>query len=365
MGVFPRFHGWIGEFTPVPYSTGDLEFLAPIPEPPVRHRFPGGSALTSGDHTDVGGEKIRAFAPGSIGNLACGYDVLGLALQGPGDEVVVTRVSGKGIRITAIHGDGGRLSRVVGENAAGTAAQAVLDELGIEAGIELELRKGLPLSAGMGGSAASAVAAAVAVDDLLGSRLPKDVLLHCALAGEAVAAGEGHTDNAAPSLLGGLVLIPTWEPLTTIELEVPRELVAVHVHPHIEIETAAARKVLGDTVALADAVTQWGNTAALVAGLFRQDWDLIARSVEDRIAEPLRSVAVPGFSAVKTAALDSGALASSLSGSGPSLFALCRGKERAEIVGKRMVQAFKKAAGLEADLLISEARAPGARILPV
>lgn len=312
----------------------------------------------------TGQDKIRAFAPGSIGNLACGYDVLGLALQGPGDEVTATRVPDKGIRISAIHGDEGRLSSVVAENAAGTAAQAVLDEMGVEVGIELELWKGLPLSAGMGGSAASAVAAAVAVDGLLGSRLPKDLLLHCALAGEAVAAGEGHTDNAAPSLLGGLVLVPAWEPLTTIELEVPHELVAVHVHPHIEIKTEAARRVLGDRVRLTDAVAQWGNTAALVAGLFRQDWDLIARSVEDRIAEPLRSPAVPGFEDVKAAALDSGALASSLSGSGPSMFALCRGRERAEVVGERMVQAFMDAGGLDADLLISRARAPGARILP-
>jgi len=310
-------------------------------------------------------EKVRAFAPGSIGNLACGFDVMGLALQGPGDEVVATRVPGSGIRIIAIHGDDGRLSSVAGENAAGAAAQAVLDEVGIDVGVELELWKGLPLSAGMGGSAASAVAAAVAVDGLLGSRLPKDILLHCALAGEAVAAGEGHTDNAAPSLLGGLVLVPAWEPLTTIELEVPRELVAVHVHPHIEIETQAARRVLGEKVRLEDAVAQWGNTAALVAGLFRQDWDLIARAVEDRIAEPVRSAAVPGFNEVRTAALNSGALASSLSGSGPSLFALCRGRERAEVVGERMVRAFQEAAGLEADLLISGARAPGARLLPV
>jgi homoserine kinase len=132
----------------------------------------------------------------------------------------------------------------------------------------------------------------------------------------------------------------------------------------MEIETASARKVLGDRVSLDDAVAQWGNTAALVAGLFREDWDLIARSVEDRVAEPLRAPAVPGFSEVKTAALNAGALASSLSGSGPSLFALCRGRERAEEVGKRMVEAFRSSAGLESDLIVSPGRAQGARILP-
>jgi homoserine kinase len=309
--------------------------------------------------------QCRAFAPGSIGNLACGFDVLGLALDGPGDEVLASRVPESGVKIRAIHGDGGRLSKEVEENTAGRAAQAVLDEVGGDDGILLELWKGLPLSAGMGGSAASAVAAAVAVNALLGDRLPLEVLLQCALAGEAVAAGEAHPDNAAPSLLGGLVLVPSWDPIRPIQLEVPRDLVAVHVRPHLEVDTEAARRILGSQEDLRDAVAQWGNTAALVAGLFRQDWEIIARSLEDRVAEPLRAPYVPGFREVKEAALRAGALAASLSGSGPSLFALCRGRERAEGVGKRMVEEFRTAAGLDADLTISSGRASGARILTV
>ncbi len=308
-------------------------------------------------------KECRVFAPGSIGNLACGFDVLGLALEGPGDEVLVRLSSEPGIRIRSIEGDGGRLPLRVSENSAGTAAQAVVDEVGSDAGIEMDLRKGLPLAAGMGGSAASAVAAAVATNLLLGDRLPRETVLRCALAGEAVAAGDAHPDNAAPSLLGGLVLVPSWDPLRTIELEVPRDLVVVHVHPQMEVETEWARRVLGDRVDLRDAVAHWGNTAALVVGLFRSDWDLIARAVEDRIAEPVRSKAVPGFDAVKKAALESGALASSLSGSGPSLFALCRGQERAAQVAERMVEAFAEAAGVEADFLISPGRARGARVL--
>jgi homoserine kinase len=307
--------------------------------------------------------SCRAFAPGSIGNLACGFDVLGLALEGPGDEVLARTMAGAGITIRAIHGDGGRLPLEAGRNSAGAAARAVMDELGTGEGVELELRKGLPLAAGMGGSAASAVAAAVAVDGLLKGGLPPESLLRCALAGEAVAAGDAHPDNAAPSLFGGLVLVPAWEPLRVIQLEVPRDLFAVHVHPHVEVETAAARRVLGDRVSLHDAVAQWGNTAALVAGLFREDWEIISRAVEDRVAEPLRASAIPGFHAVKEAALDAGALASSLSGSGPSLFALCRGRDRAESVGRAMVEAFRSAAGLDADLIVSPGRAPGARII--
>jgi homoserine kinase len=235
--------------------------------------------------------------------------------------------------------------------------------VGTEVGIELHLLKGLPLLAGMGGSAASAVAAAVAVDALLGASLPKEVLLRCALEGESVSAGDPHPDNAAPSLLGGLVLVPDWTPLRVVELRVPDELTAVHVHPHLEVATGPSRELLGDRVPLADAVAQWGNTAALVAGLFREDWELIARSVQDRIAEPHRAPAVPGFREVKEAALNTGALAASLSGSGPSLFALCRGRERARVVGEAMVEAFLQHGGVASDLIVSPGRAPGARVL--
>jgi homoserine kinase len=295
--------------------------------------------------------------------VACGFDVLGLAILGAGDEVTARASEEPGVRIAAISGDGDRLPREPRRNTAGAAAEAVLQLVRAPFGVELEISKGLPLAAGMGGSAASAVAAAVAVDGLLGSRLAPEALLQCALSGEAVASGAAHPDNAAPSLLGGLVLVPSWDPIRMIPLEVPEELFSVHVHPHMEVETAAARRVLGSTVSLPDAVAQWGNTAALVAGLFRGDWEIIGRAVEDRIAEPLRAPAVPGFAAVKGAALDAGALGASLSGSGPSLFALCRGRERAEAVGEAMVRAFQVSGGLEADLLVSPGGAPGARVL--
>ena len=308
-------------------------------------------------------DQCRAFAPGSIGNLACGFDVLGLALQGAGDEVTVRKRDQPGVEIVLITGDGGRIPREPQRNTAGTAASAVLRCLEAPFGVELEVRKGLPLAAGMGGSAASAVAAAVAVNGLAGSRLPPEVVLQCALEGEAVASGDTHPDNAAPSLMGGLVLVPAWEPLRIIPLEVPEELFSVHVHPHMEVETAVAREILGKTVALSDAVAQWGNTAALVVGLFRNDWELIGRAVEDRIAEPQRAAAVPGFARVKEAALNAGALAASLSGSGPSLFALCRGRGRAMAVAEAMVTAFRTYSGLGSDLLVSPGRSAGARVL--
>jgi len=307
--------------------------------------------------------QCRAFAPGSIGNLACGFDVIGLALEGPGDTVLAEQVEEPGVRIRSILGDGGRLPNDVNENTAGAAALAVLDEVQLDGGVELDLQKGLPLAAGMGGSAASAVAAVVAVNGLLGDRLPQELLLQCALAGESVATGPAGADNAGASLFGGLVLVPDWEPRRAIALEVPWELTAAHVHPQVAVNTAEARDVLGQEVPLADAVAQWGNTAALVAGLFRGDWDVIARAVEDRVAEPHRAGAVPGFYEVKKAALEAGALAASLSGSGPSLFALCRGRERAAEVGKRMVDTFREVAGVGADLLVSSCHAPGARLI--
>jgi homoserine kinase len=303
------------------------------------------------------------FAPGSIGNLACGFDVLGLALEGPGDEVTAHRVESPGIVMRSVSGDQGRLPREPAQNTAGAAAAAVLDRSGSGFGVALELKKGLPLAAGMGGSAASAVAAALAVNHLLESPLTTEEVLECALVGEAVASGAAHPDNAAPSLVGGLVLVPSWKPLRLIPLDVPDELFSVHVHPHMETETAGARDLLGDSVALADAVAQWGNTAALVTALFRNDWELIGRSVEDRVAEPIRAKTVPGFYQVKQAAQDAGALAASLSGSGPSLFALCRGRERAEAVGEAMAVAFRVSGGLDADVLVSIGRAPGARVL--
>lgn len=308
-------------------------------------------------------KECLAFAPGSIGNVACGFDVMGLALEGVGDHVLARRTQEPGIRISRITGDGGRLPTEAHMNTAGAAARAVLEMVGSEAGVELEVRKGLPLAAGMGGSATSAVAAVVAVDAIMEARLDPESLLRCALVGETVASGSPHADNAAPALVGGLVLTPAWEPLRMIPLEVPEELFSVHVHPHMEVETAKSRSLLGDTVPLEAAVAQWGNTAALVAALFREDWDLIGRSVADLVAEPLRAPGVPGFRAVKAAALEAGALASSLSGSGPSLFALCRGRPRAQAVGDAMVRAFLGEADLEADLLISRGRAPGARIV--
>jgi homoserine kinase len=305
----------------------------------------------------------RAFAPATVGNVACGFDVFGLALGSPGDVVAAWERDEPGAGIRSIVGDGGRLPWEPHRNCASVAADAVLRRVNANHGVELELHKGLPLSGGMGGSAASSVAAAVAVHALIGGGLSRVELLGCALEGERQAAGAAHPDNAAPALLGGIVLVRAADPPDLVELPVPPGMSVALVHPQLEVETREAREALGETLSLAQAVIQWGNTAAFAAGLYREDWDLIARSLVDVVAEPVRSRWVPGFEAVKAAALEAGALGCSLSGSGPSLFALCRTLEVAGEVGAAMRDAFMASARLPSDAYASEVDRRGARVL--
>lgn len=306
---------------------------------------------------------IRVFAPGTVSNLGAGFDIFGLALDRPGDEVGVEEVEGEGIVSVRVVGDEGRLPTDPTLNSAAIAAQAVLSLVGTPMGLRMEVRKGLPLSSGLGGSAASAVAGAVAADAIVGGGLDSEALLRAAILGEEKGSGAAHADNAAPCLVGGFVMVPPGEPLRIVRIPTPEELRVVVVHPHVEIETSAARQILGDTISLGAGIQQWGNAAGLVAGLYAQDWELIGRSVEDAVAEPLRGGLVPGFAAVKAAARDHGALGSGLSGSGPSVFALCRGPDAAKSVGAAMVESFRVAGSVESDLLISPVSPDGARLV--
>jgi homoserine kinase len=308
---------------------------------------------------------VTAFAPATVSNVACGFDVLGFALDAPGDEVGARfAASGSsGVLIENIAGDAGRLPREAARNTAGVAAQAFLGMVGERRGVVLAIRKGLPIASGLGGSAASAVAAVVAVDALLEARAPFETLLACALEGERLGAGSAHPDNVAPALCGGLVLVRQANPPDIIRLPVPAGLTAVVVHPDLEIETARARAMLGDTVPLAAATRQWANLGALVHGLHRADFELIARALEDVIAEPLRAALVPGLPAIKRAAIDAGALGCSLSGSGPSIFALCVGPAVASRVAEAMRAAVRVSIGGDAETYVSPMASPGARLV--
>ena len=287
-------------------------------------------------------ESATAFAPGSIGNVGPGLDILGLAVAGDGDTVRAEWLSGPGLRML----DPGHpeLPPEADRHTAGLAARAILRRVGDGAtrgrGIGLSVRKGLPLSGGQGGSAASAVAGAVAVNALLGEPLGRMELIEACLDAEEAVAGR-HADNIAPSLLGGLVLIRSMAPLDVVRLPVPRDLYVVLARPEQRMRTAEARAVLPRDVPREVALHQAAQVAAMVAALALEDYALLARSVEDRIAEPVRSRLLPGFAEAKAAALAAGALGSSISGSGPTAFALARGREGAERVGAAMAAAYR------------------------
>lgn len=310
-------------------------------------------------------EMVRAFAPATVSNIGCGFDVFGFAVAGLGDVVEARRRSEPGVELVEVTGDGGALPRRAERNTAGVAALCLLERAGVDpvTGVELRLHKGMPLASGLGSSAASAVAAAVAVDALLELGLSRRDLLRAALEAERAGCGAAHGDNAAPSLYGGWVMVRgAGDELRVDELPVPEGLFCALVRPHVPVHTGAARALLGEQVSLAAAVRQWGNTAALVAGLFRGDDELLASAITDAVAEPLRSSQVPGFDAMRSAALEAGALGFGLSGSGPTVFALCRGRELAERAAAAMDEA-RAATGVGGDRLVSVVGAPGARLL--
>lgn len=313
--------------------------------------------------------SVRIFAPASASNLGPGFDVLGLALGTPGDLVEAELVDAPGVQIAEVTGDGGLLTTDPTQNVAGVAARSVLSRLGIVGragdgggpGVRLHIHKQMPLASGLGSSAASSVAGAMAVNELFGSPLSRRDLLVHALEGERTASGSTHADNAAPSLLGGFVLIRGYEPLEVIALPVPQALRVAVVHPHCRVETARARALLrGRPFSIEQAVANLGNLGALVAGLYRGDLELVGRSIEDRMVEPLRMGLIPGYLAVKEAARRAGALGCSISGSGPSLFAFAHGDADGARIAAAMRDAFRDAAGLEADAFVGPINVSGA-----
>jgi homoserine kinase len=301
---------------------------------------------------------LTVFAPATVANVASGFDVLGFALQNPGDSVRLEVTDRKEVRVVTISGDNGRLPREAEKNTAAVAAASFLRKVGFPFGLDIALTKQMPLSSGLGSSAASAVAAVFGANLLAGSPLSRRELLGFTLEAEQVACGAAHADNVAPALLGGFVLIRSYAPLDIVKLPVPPGLAAAVVHPHTEIKTEDARRILKKDLRLTDAVRQWGNLAALVAALYEQDLSLLGRSLQDVVAEPRRALLIPGFSLVKEAALGAGALGCSISGSGPSVFSLCASLEKAEQVGRAMQAGFLKS-GLESDLYVSEINCSG------
>ena len=324
--------------------------------------------------------RVRVFAPATVSNLGPGFDVLGLALQQPGDLVEAELHDEPGVKIVAVTGAGDALTTDPTRNVVGIAAADVLRRLQDKVqgpaasgenkgprtgvGVRLWLHKQMPLASGLGSSAASSVAGALAVNELFGGGLSRRELVASALEGERAASGAPHADNAAPSLLGGIVLIRSYDPLELVSLPVPPELRVVVVHPHCEVATLSARALVSERrYELGDVVANLGNVGALISALHQNDLELFGRSIRDRLIEPVRAGLIPGFQQVKDAALAAGALGCSISGSGPSVFAFSGSDGGASKVAAAIRDAFRAAADLESDAYVGPVNARGATAL--
>lgn len=306
--------------------------------------------------------EIKVFAPATVANIACGFDIFGFALEIPGDEIYVKLKKSSGITLHCITRDGERLPDDPEKNSAGASLLALIKRLKTRQGFEIELRKKMPLCSGLGSSAASAAGSVFAANLLLGSPFSKMELIPFAMEGERAACSVAHADNVAPALLGGFTLIRSYTPLEVISIPCPIELYCTILHPKIEILTSVARKILSPTITLKQHVTQTGNAAGLVVGLMEGNPQLIGRCLEDVIVEPIRSTLIPGLAFIKKAALDGLALGCSISGSGPSLFALSLNRSHAEQIGEKMTQACREQ-HLDCELFISKINYEGVRVI--
>jgi homoserine kinase len=303
---------------------------------------------------------VSVFAPASVANISCGFDVLGVCLDNVGDTIHVQETSKPGIEITKIIGQDLPLEAT--KNVAGVAGLALLADYGRDKGFQIQIEKGIKPGSGIGSSSASAAGAVVGINHLLGNPYTREQLITFAMEGERVACGTAHADNVSPVILGGFTLVRSVNPLDVVTLNSPLELVVTIIHPEIEVKTADARAVLLDKLHLKQAVAQTANLGALVTGLFREDYDLIRRSLVDHIVEPVRSMLIPGFNELKNRANEAGALGTGISGSGPSVFALSKGMDTALKVGLAMQKVYDEIS-VPYDTHISPINAKGVKIL--
>lgn len=306
-------------------------------------------------------DSIKVFAPGTVANVACGFDVIGLAMDAPGDEMILRRTSAPGIRIKAVHG--ADLPVDPAKNVASVAVQALLQKYGHpDTGIEIEIFKHIHPGSGIGSSAASSAGAVVAVNHLLGEPFTKKQLVRFAMEGERLACGSAHADNVAPAILGGFTLVRSYRPLDITTLHTPAELWVTVIHPQIEVKTSDAREILKQKVLMTDAIRQWGNVGAMVAALYQEDYDLISRSLEDVIVEPVRSILIPAFQELKLKCKEAGALGGGISGSGPSVFMLSKGEANARKVADTMNKVYAPL-GVDYKIYVSRINTAGVKII--
>lgn len=305
-------------------------------------------------------KEIHIFSPGTVSNVSCGFDVLGFCLDTIGDEMVVKTTTEQGIRITKI--EGYDLPFETHKNVAGVSAQALIDDLKPECGFEIEIYKKIKPGSGIGSSSASAAGSVFAINELMGKPYSPTQLTHYAMKGEAVASQSEHADNLAPALFGGFTLVKSLNPLRILKLPILHDLYATIIHPQIEIKTAEARSILPKDVPLKDAIEQWSNLGSLVHALHTEDYELLQSTLHDAIVEPYRSQLIPYFSDVKSKALASGALGIGISGSGPSIFALSKGKETALAVQKSMQDVYGNT-DIQFQTYVSKINSEGIKVL--
>ena len=287
-------------------------------------------------------ESVKVFAPATVANVVCGFDVLGFAVNEPGDEVIMRITDTPGVIISKITGDEGRLPLNPAKNTVSASVQDYLKHIGrTDIGIDIELHKKMPIGSGLGSSSASTVAGLFAINTLMDNLLTAQELVPFAMKGEELACGYGHADNVAPAILGGFVLIRSYEPLDVISLPFPEELYAAIVYPEVDVPTKDARQMIRSKVLLKDAVKQWGNVAGLVTGLFMKDYDLIGRSMVDVLVEPTRSILIPDFYKMRSLAMELGAISFGISGSGPSVFALTKDPDTAHRITAALQKQLK------------------------
>lgn len=305
-------------------------------------------------------EQIKIFSPATIANVSCGFDVLGLALESVGDIMQLQKTPEKGVKITKITGQ--NLPLEASKNVAGVALISLLEALGNpDFGFEVEIHKKIKPGSGIGSSAASAAGAVWAANELIGSTFTPTQLVTFAMQGEKLASGVAHADNVAPALLGGFTLVRSYDPLDVIALPVPESLYAVVLHPQIEVKTSDSRKILKQTLTMQQAIKQWGNLGGLVAALYKEDYDLLSRSLVDYVVEPIRSILIPHYEELTQLAKQAGALGTGISGSGPSIFALCQGEPKAQRV-KDALHTFYAQTAIEFELHLSKIGTQGVRI---
>ncbi len=285
-------------------------------------------------------EKITVYVPGTVSNVGSGFDVMGFAMEGVGEEIEVRRTQEKTISLR--DESGYNLPLVVEKNTAAVAVQSLLKRLQTDQGFEIVFKSKIKPGSGLGSSAASAVAAVYGVNELMGKPLTRTELIDNAMDGEFVASGARHADNVAPAMMGSFTLIRSTEPMDIVKIPSPDSLFCTVVHPQIEVKTAEARNILPHQVPLQSAIHQWGNTAGLIAGLYSSDYDLIGRSMVDHIIEPHRSQFIPGFDLAKKQAMDAGAIGYSISGSGPAMFAFSTNEKTARIIAQDVITVFKQ-----------------------